>query len=309
MENLFYKIKKTKPNVKDITVERYVSNIKKLLNELDENDFNAFEDTDKVLEILDKKVASTKKNYLNSLIVGMKAVSSDSPVIEKYQEMRDQLNKDYFDEKSKNLKNDKEKEKMITDDEWTSLINDLNKKITSQGLKKKASLNKTEYNIMLQHLLVSLYYDYPFRNDFALMKVMTPTQFKKENDSNYNYFVNGSKKCQFVLNNYKTEGTYGPKFIDVDAKTCRLIRAFLKISPNKSFLVVDHKGTPLSRNRLTKFLTTTFQNYLKKPISTQMLRKSYLSNKYGETLEDMKIDSNKMGHSLGVQQKIYIKTD
>jgi len=65
----------------------------------------------------------------------------------------------------------------------------------------------------------------------------------------------------------------------------------------------------MSKNLTGKFISKTFQDILKKPVGIQMLRKSYLSNKYGNTLEEMKSDSDLMGHSLATQQGIYIKTD
>ena len=39
-----------------------------------------------------------------------------------------------------------------------------------------------------------------------------------------------------------------------------------------------------------------------------MLRHIYLSSKYGDTLEEMKQDTNAMGHSLN-QQRDYIKNE
>lgn len=307
----FYKIiKKAKPDLKPVSIQRYVSNINKLLTDINKpNNIKSLTDINSIITHLNTKAPSTKKAYINAIIVALKGGLPDDPSISIYQEKRDTLNKEYFDEKSKNIKNGKEKERMITMKEWDGLIKELNKKITSQKLRSKTVLNKNEFNLMLQHLLVSLYFKYPFRNDFALMKVVTPLQYKRNKDPQYNYFIDSARGSKFILNNYKTNKTYGSQIIDVDKDTVKLIRQFLKISPNKEMLIVDNNGVPLSRNRLSKFLISTFQNYLKKPIGTQMLRKSYLSSKYGDVVKEEKKDSKLMGHSVGTQQKIYVKTD
>lgn len=303
-------IKIAKPNLKDVSIQRYASNLSKLCKDLNSNDnITLLINVDKIMSYLDTKTPSTKKAYLNAIIVVLKAKLPKEEVIKIYQKKRDSLNKDYFNEKSTNLKNDKEDNNMITFKEWDNLIRELDIKISAQGLRKKTVLNKNEFTLMLQYLLVSLYRNYPLRNDFAIMKIYTQSEYNKDNDKQYNYFINKNKGCQFILNNYKTNKTYGTIIMNVDKDTCKIIRQFLKISPNKKMLIVDHAGNPLSRNRLSKFLITTFQNYLKKPIGSQMLRKSYVSSKYGDVLDDMKDDANVMGHSIGTQQKVYIKTN
>ena len=46
-----------------------------------------------------------------------------------------------------------------------------------------------------------------------------------------------------------------------------------------------------------------------KSISTTMLRKIYLSSKYGKVKEEMEKDAKVMGHSTEVAQSVYIKKE
>jgi hypothetical protein len=303
-------IKEAKPDLKRVSVDRYVGNLTKLCLDLDlEPDIFSLTEYDVIMNYLNNKADSTKKAYLNSIIVVLRDQLPEDESLEKYINERDNLNKEYFD--NSNNKNDKENENMITLDEWDLIIKGLDEKIKEHGILKKTVLNKSEYNIMLQHLLLSLYRQYALRNDYALMRVRTPSQYKVDNDDLYNYLIinpNNTRDSYFILNNYKTNKTYGSKKIIVDKKTLKLIRRFLKFSPNPSMLIVDHSGNPFTRNRLSKFLISTFKTLVNKSIGTQILRKSYLSGKYSDIMDEMKEDAEIMGHSINTQQTVYIKT-
>jgi len=72
-------------------------------------------------------------------------------------------------------------------------------------------------------------------------------------------------------------------------------------------LLVDDKGVPPSSpNWITRILNKTF----KKKVGSSLLRKIYLTTKYGDELDklkEMRNDSIKMGNSVGTQQAVYIK--
>ena len=53
-------------------------------------------------------------------------------------------------------------------------------------------------------------------------------------------------------------------------------------------------------------MTNAFKEYTGKNISSTLLRHIYLSEKYGETLKEMKKDADIMGHSMDMQ-KDYVK--
>lgn len=302
--DLSQSIKKLKPNLKNVSISRYVSNINKLMKDLD-IELKDLNDTEKIMKFLEDKSASTKKTYLNSLIVTLQAIGKEDG-IDEYKKARDKLNEDYFN--NANKKTTKEENNMLDEGELNKLIEKLQKEINDKKLYSKNNLSKSEYNIILFELLLKLYNNYPFRLDYAIMKVITPSQYKKNNNMDYNYYVNGAKKSYFVLNNYKTNGTYGSKKIDIDPAIRKYINKFLKnISRDPSILITDFKGIQFTRNRLGKFLTNQFIRHINKKISAGMIRKSYLTNKYSDIKDEMQKDSNIMGHSTNTQQNIYVK--
>jgi hypothetical protein len=206
---------------------------------------------------------------------------------------------------------------MITFEEWDGLIKTLNDEIASKKLRLKGNAGKRDYEVILFYTLIKLFRKYALRNDFAIMKVVNAAKLKKlgptEDFDDYNYCLlpagNKSTGGQFILNNYKTSKRYGQICIDLDAEDVKSIRFLLKVSPNPDVLVADYDGMMFSRNKLSRFLIRMFQKYLHRPISTQILRKSYLSEKYGDINKEMNKDAAIMGHSRGVQADVYIRND
>ena len=136
------------------------------------------------------------------------------------------------------------------------------------------------------------------RNDYAQMKVSD----KEIKDENY---INLKTK-QIVLNKYKTDKTYGEKKIDIPPKTFNLIKRWINITNNNYLLINTRDRNAMTNNGLTKYLNKIFKP---KKVSTTILRKLYLSEKYPVThnISDMKKDAYVMGHSIKTQQGIYRK--
>ena len=68
-------------------------------------------------------------------------------------------------------------------------------------------------------------------------------------------------------------------------------------------------GKALTRNALSQLLLKTTKKRMGKSISTTMLRKIYLSSKYGKIQEEQAKDAEIMGHSVDTQNKVYIKKE
>lgn len=71
--------------------------------------------------------------------------------------------------------------------------------------------------------------------------------------------------------------------------------------------VIDMR--PLGANELTKTLQRIFKKYAGVKISTTLLRKAYLTNKYGDekAITEKEKDAQMMGHSREEAAKSYIK--
>ena len=149
------------------------------------------------------------------------------------------------------------------------------------------------------------------RNDFANMRVLTPRAFKKlpagEQDKN-NYLVGTSQSgYKFHINDYKTKKTFGNKVIDIPSEIQKDFKKYLSKNTSGYFLV-DQSGRPITPNGITKLLNKIFKREFGKNVSSSLIRHIVLSEKYGKTLQDMKDDSEIMGHSV-LQGHNYTKTD
>jgi hypothetical protein len=116
---------------------------------------------------------------------------------------------------------------------------------------------------------------------------------------------------KLVLNRYKTKKTYGKIEIDLPDELVNIIKTWMtlrqRIFPKliTKELLLNKYLKPMSQVNLTHFLNRIFQ----RRVSTTILRKSYISEKYPviHTANEMSKDAMAMQHSVGVQQTIYRK--
>ena len=303
-------IQKQKPNLKPVSIKRYVANLNKLKKDVDGDDgFEFLEDKKKVSEYLNQKGDSTRKAYLNAVIVFLQATNGDDKLIKYYQSPRDDLNESYKEQVANNVPTEKEKEKLITLAEWDELIEKLDKQTAKFYNKSPNDLTKSEYNTMLFLLINCLHRHIPLRNDYSNMKIVRTKREANQSlakDPEQNVLLLSRMFKQIYLVNYKTNATYGTKVIPMPDPVVSCVMRFLRVSKNNKYLISNFKGSPLNTTEYSKFLISNFEKHLGKKIGSSTLRKVYLSGKYGGVLEDMKQDAHNMAHSINTQ-KIYIK--
>ena len=121
---------------------------------------------------------------------------------------------------------------------------------------------------------------------------------KSEQNSNW-YDANN-----FYFGNYKTKKTYNTQVVEPPEELKHLINHYLEKRPFKTNdLLVKRSGKPFS----TKDIQLTLNKVLDKKFGSSLLRSIYLSSKYGEVMQEMKEDVEKMGTSTSVAQSNYIK--
>jgi hypothetical protein len=130
------------------------------------------------------------------------------------------------------------------------------------------------------------------------------------NDDKYNYL--DLKKGQFVFNNYKTQGKYNQIVVPIEKDLMKVIELYLNNHPeklklkNKNYDVHFLKSfynEPIVNQEITRILNKIFG----KNIGSSMLRNMYLSNKYGDMVDELKSDTKEMGTSVDVALSTYIK--
>jgi len=299
MDDIKKTIQKARSNIKENSLNAYLSNIRKVFkevfnNEIDIKHFNKFVIVKKYLENL---TPSTRKNVMTAIMVLLKAFNTKKATLNKYEKYFEELINDYENNYDKQTKSEKENKNWITQEELQNKIKELEDKINKYDMSK---LTKSQEDIIQQHLLLLLYTEIPpMRNDYAQMKVYHEKEVKGEN------YIHLKKKV-IILNKYKTSKTYGEKEIDISDKIIKLIKRWVDITGNEYLLINIRDRNPMTNNGLTKYLNKIFKP---KKVSTTLLRKLYLSEKYPvvHDRKDMKKDAYIMGHSLDTQQGIYRK--
>ena len=118
----------------------------------------------------------------------------------------------------------------------------------------------------------------------AGMEAITKREYNKLNDTDKkakNYLVINKNNMFMVLNKYKTAKKYEENKIDIPKDLEKILRFWIRVN-GMGILFKSSTGKELSRNALSQLLIKNTKKYMGKSISTTMLRKIYLSSKYGE---------------------------
>lgn len=307
-----------KRNLTESSVLQYIKTLinlhKKIFNHEQIKNLNFLKDIDKIVNVVEENYKeNTQKNIYNSLssiLFPVKEQKGFKKIYEFYKSKSIELNTKISQINSSGEKSEKQEENWI---EWKDVLekrNTLHDEVDKIKLKK--NITESDYETLLKNLVISLYtYLPPRRNEYQSL-LLVPTE--KDLDDNKNYYILDEHKI--ILNNYKTSKKYGKQEIEIPVELKEAIINYLQFhilyvsnkKKKKHFQIpflVNRNGEALVQiNSLTRLLNKIF----KKKIGASMLRHIYLSDKYGEEIEEMKEDAESMGHSLS-QQKDYVKKD
>lgn len=135
-------------------------------------------------------------------------------------------------------------------------------------------------------------------------RLLDYTEFRTKNidkDKN-NYYNRGS----IYFNHYKTAKHYGEQSIKIPKELQAILTKWIKINPNE-YLLFDTNNNKLNSVKLNQRLNKIFNG----KISVNNLRHSYLTEKFGDTIEKNKQIAKtmeKMGSSSS-QLQGYVKND
>ena len=123
-----------------------------------------------------------------------------------------------------------------------------------------------------------------------------------------NYLIVEKNRMKFVVNQFKTSSKYKELNIDIPKDLEKFLRVWLRIN-GMGVLFKSTTDKPLTRNALSQLLIRTSKKYLNKSISTTMLRKIVLSDKFVEVKKEQQEMAEVTGHSVETMNKIYVKED
>lgn len=311
-EDLKATIKKARPNVKDNTIKKYEADLKKLKTMFETDDWDFLDKPQDVKDKLEGKHFTTQRNYFNAIIILLMALDKKKELIQEYTDIRDSLNKQYEDDNATGVISEKQKANFVKLEELQKMISEMDSEIKSKKLRQKETLTPKEKNLVQTFILFSIYTRLPMRNDVAGMEIITKRKYNQltedqKKDTNYLRLDKGSLK--FILNDYKTSKKYKEKVLDIPKDLEKLLRFYMRVNKleNGSVLFTSGTGKPLTRNALSQLFIKTSKKYLDKSISTTMLRKIVLSDKFGDLKEEMEKMADIAGHSTDVMSDVYIK--
>ena len=306
-------IKEARPQLRTTTIKQYETNLNKLKKMFESDDFSFLDNPDKVMEKIEKLHYTTQRNFLNAIIVLLMALNHDEKydkLIKDYGKLRDDFNSKYEEEQQSGVISDKQSKNFATIEEVYEMINKMSEELKPIKKKKPEELTKKERNLLQMYVIFSIYSKYPMRNDVAGMESIQKRAYNKLSDKEKeenNYLVVHKNGMFFVLNKYKTSKKYEELKIQIeDPNIKKLLRYYLKIN-GMGVLFKSSTGKPLTRIELSKNMLKYSEKYLNKRISTTLLRKIYLSSKYGDMKKELEKDNHVMGHSKDVALNTYVK--
>lgn len=291
-------IRNYKKNIEEITLDTYSNRI----NTLSKKGINFYDYSGTISRIGSLYSIKTQKACITAIVVYLKAINADSNLIDNYSAKLLHLGEEINTKEKDNVL--KEGQKLITRKEITDII---------EGLKTKLNTSTIDSNYMdlfQQYLVINLYHlILPLRNDFVNTEVYTDAlPFFIDNQKNYIIL----DKKQLILNRYKTKNKYGQAIIDLPIDLVNIIKRWIDVRTlvnsslaNQRQLLLNKKLVPMTQVNLTQFLNKIF----KRKVSSDLLRKSWISEKYPviHTVNDMERDAKNMKHSVTMQQSTYRK--
>jgi hypothetical protein len=284
-------------NISASSKKLYTHNLKKLNQDQEIKNLNFLKNKENILEQLESKKPNTKRTYLISIVSAVK--NSENKQIKKlydyYYPILEQLNKDLIDNTKKT---DKEIDNWISEEELKEVIENCDAII--EEIKTKRKIDDKQYDKLLDCLILSLYTKIAPRRSLDYIEMVVS---KPEENQTTNYYYQG----KFYFNRFKTQKTYQQQIIDVPPSLDQILKLYLKFKKGESNkLLVNVKGVGL---KTSTDMTNRLNKIFGSKVSSSMLRKQFLTNKYGSIINDLEKDTENMGTSVGTALNNYIKDD
>ena len=314
-ETLTEELTEARPNVKPNTIRQYEIQLNKLKKVFESDNWDFLSKPEDVVDKLKGNKFTSQRNSYNAIIVLLMALNHDNKydkLLEEYGKLRDTLNNKYVEDQQSGKISEKQKENFAELSEIQTMISQMESEIKAKDLKKQNKLSGKEKELLTVYVIYSLLVRLPIRNDMAGMELITKTQYNKLSDDqkkNTNYLVNEKSSMFMVLNEYKTVAKYGEKKIDVPKDLEKIFRMYIKITNKQpgEVLFVSSTGKAISRNAMSQLLLKTSKKRMGKAVSTTLMRKAVVSDKFGDMKKEQKELADIMGHSVGVQNAVYNK--
>lgn len=322
IDSLLDKLKKKRPTLSNGSITTYKRNLIQLHKKMFDGNggiesLDFLKDKEKVFDAIKDMKPSSQKLILTTMCVFLNA-DDDKTNDAVCKDYRKEVLKIQTEMSNKNVgqhKTDKEKDNWVSWARLEKVRRHYRTQITNKSFMKTktaSTISNADFNLLQMWVVASLYTLHPpIRNNY-IMTVIDEDDYKKiskSDQANTNYLVVKNKKEKyFVLNSYKTVAIHGQKIIPLEKMLNSVINIWLKFN-DSGFLLLNIRKEELTNNGLTKLIQKTFAPTGKDNISVNMLRKIYLTDKYGDEKGEKEKDADAMMHSVKTQQTKYVKYD
>lgn len=307
MLNLQTQLKDEK-KLAETTATQYLQTLWSLNDKKPFNNLAWAKKTEVIEDRLKTFAPSTQLTYIAVLVTALSLFSDKGGYKKIYNYWREKMNemkKEKATNTNGNEKTETQEENWVNWDEVEKKKSELKEVISSFHSNK--NITPTQYDKLLNYVVISLYTDIPpRRNEYLDMYVVK--KLPKDAENNRNYYETSTKR--FYFNKYKTAKKYGQQILEIPDKLNDVLKMYIKHHPlaksnSKEFkLLVKADGSNLnSVNSITRILNKV----IGKRVGSSMLRHIYITSKYGDNIKELQDVAKEMGHSTQEQQNTYYK--
>jgi hypothetical protein len=304
-------IEKSRKNIKLNSIKNYSKNIFILNGKKEFENLDFLKDIEEIKNRISQYKDTTKRNYLTSIVVALKAVDEQKykPEIEEYVNMLRKMNEEIGKVYEKGSKTEKEKKNYLTYEELKEIQQDYKKKVDELNLRKKNIITPKQNKLLLYYLISSLYtlHD-PLRLNWADL-IYRKKEDIKDLEDNKNYFLDVGTYTKFIiLNDFKNIKQIGKQKIKLSRALAKVINLYRKFNKGE-YLLLNTRGFTMSPNSLSKLLPIVFKKG-DKAMNLNLIRKSRVADVVdAEQIKKEKELANNMLHSVDTQKEVYLKTN
>lgn len=324
-KELFEEFEKSKEDYKPATIKSYVTSIFNVArrfghNEIPTSKIGEWFNYDKFFKIYADVKPMTRRNYISAVIALLKVRGEEkSPLFEKLSEYRDTLTNEYERIVEKKELTPSEQAKWVDYDDLKGVYSKVTPFLERMGFFRKGgkpvkaeNYDPKEIKKVRDHVFVALY-SYPFhdpesnfgvlRNDLPSLYFTNGKKGSVPNDGK-NYFRWCQGKGELIMRDYKTSKRYGESVIPLPKELGMILKKWTEFNGvgNKERLFPS-----CERHHVTNSLQSFFKKETGKPLSSQMLRKIYISGRFSKDHNDQEETAKSMMHNVETQQSVYSK--
>ena len=282
--------KDIKPASRD-TYLRDIRRLRKVRHELPVPDSHAWLVEKPLIAWFDKQPLNVRRHLATAAQTALKVYGKESDAWSKRQST---AMKEFDDDRRKRQLTEKQKKQMPKDgfDSLKHVISSLRKELRHLMSSPKEWSVKDLVRVQ-ELVIISLYYDYPLRLDYADLKI----------DSDEGNFISKSKRKPrgffITLREYKTAKTLGTQKFKLNRVNQRLLNKFIpqvRRLTTHGYLLTNSAGNKMSKQVLSKTLQHSTKKRIGREFSVQLLRILYAMKNRG-VIESAKEVSRKLLHT------------